>query len=445
MALTRSFPIDSGFPNALDLRRLDAGLIVREGVFPDPTTTAAAGVAYGDGGWNVGAVAFVAALKRGGAPYSLSYGVARLANDAAGTAWTIDAAPASGSRIDLLWIRATDPGEGEATSGTDGPGGVARAVPVFGVTTGVAATTPVAPALPAGALLIATVTTPSGAASIAGSTIVQSYKFAQLAGGIRYARTLSEFSDEPGYVGEEAITLTSYQRYRYDGAAWVVAPYVLKQTVQYTASGTFVKADYPRARALRVRVQGGGGGSGGCAATGAGQFSMGGSGGGGAHVERFITDVASLAASETITVGAAGAAGTTTTGGGDAADSSAFGAIGAGGRGGGFGSASAPLTGAAGTRGGVKAPAGTYDVGVFGGGASQGFALAATALHVGAPGTSPLATRFTFAQVGGTGVAATAGLNYGGGALAPANTESQAAARAGAAGGAGVVIVEVFE
>lgn len=445
MTLTRSFPIDEGYPNALDLRRLDAGLIVREGVFPDPTTTAAAGVAYGNGGWNVGAVAFVAALKRGGAPYSLSYGVARLANDAAGTAWTIDAAPVSGSRIDLLWIRATDPGEGEATSGTDGPGGVARAVPVFGVTTGVAATTPVAPALPAGALLIATVTTPSGAASIAGSTIVQSYKFAQLAGGIRYARTLSEFSDEPGYVGEEAITLTSYQRYRYDGAAWVVAPYMLKQTVQYTASGTFVKADYPRARALRVRVQAGGGGSGGAAPTAAGETSIGGAGGGGAYAERFITDVAALSASETITVGAGGTAGATTpTAGGTGGTSSAFGAVAAGGVGGGLGSADTALTGVPGVARGGGVASGTFDLSVTGGDAMQGFSLAGNRLFLGAGGVSFFA-RARSTEIAGGSRDGGAGYAYGGGAYGGANIASQATGRPGAAGGAGVVIVEVFE
>lgn len=189
MSLSRSFPIDSGFPNAVDLRRLDAGLIAREGVFPDPTTTAAAGIAVGTTAWNVQARPFVAALKRGGAPYSLSYGVARLANSAQVNAWEIQPAPASGSRIDLLWIRATDPGEGETTSGSDGPGGAARAVPIFGVTAGTPSGTPATPALPAGALLIATVTTPSGAASIAGSTIAQSYGFAHLVGGVAYYRT----------------------------------------------------------------------------------------------------------------------------------------------------------------------------------------------------------------------------------------------------------------
>ena len=211
MPLTRSYPLDSGFPNALDLRRLDAGLIAREGVFPDPTTTAAAGIAFGNGAWNVGARVFVAALKRGSAPYSLTHGVARVANASAGTEWAIPAAPVSGSRIDLLWIRATDTTQGETTSGTDGPGGVARAVPIFGQTNGVAAGVPAAPALPAGALLIATVTTPSGAASIAGSTIVQSYDFTHLVGGLAYYRTTAAMrADVAGLApGQQCVVIAT--------------------------------------------------------------------------------------------------------------------------------------------------------------------------------------------------------------------------------------------
>lgn len=224
MPLSRSFPIDSGFPDAVDLRRLDAGLIAREGVFPDPTTTAAAGIAFANGAWNVGARVFVAALKRGGAPYSLAYGVARVANDSQATAWTIPAAPVSGSRIDLLWIRATDPGQGEATSGSDGPGGAARAVPIFGVTAGTPSGTPATPALPAGALLIATVTTPSGAASIAGSTIVQSYGFAHLVGGVAYYRTAAALlADTANNVqGQRAFAIDSGVTYEWRGSAWVV-------------------------------------------------------------------------------------------------------------------------------------------------------------------------------------------------------------------------------
>ena len=41
MALTRGFGVDASFPNAIDHRRVDSGLITREGLFPDPITTAA--------------------------------------------------------------------------------------------------------------------------------------------------------------------------------------------------------------------------------------------------------------------------------------------------------------------------------------------------------------------------------------------------------------------
>ena len=423
MTLTRSYPISEGYPTALDVRRLDAGLIVREGVFPDPTTVLAAGVAYGNGGWNVGAVAFVAALKRGGAAYSLGYGVARLVNDAAGTAWTIDAAPVSNSRIDLLWIRATDPDEGEATSGTDGPGGVARAVPVFGYTAGTAASSPVAPALPSGALLIATVTTPSGAASIAGSTIVQSFDFAQAAGGILYGRTFAEISAKPGVIGDEAVTLTAYQRYRYSGSAWEVAPYELRQTVTFTSSGTFSKATYPWLRAIKVTCVGGGGGGGG----GNGSATVGqGGGGGGGTAESFITDIAALSASVTVTVGGGGA-GSSSSGGGGVASSFGSAVIGAAGSGANFdgGAGGSGSTGdrTFGGNGGGSGGNDTSNQSGQGGGSSRGG---------GGRGLAP----FTVSTGGNDG------LNFGGGG-GGARVRSGTGA-AGGNGAQGVVIVELF-
>lgn len=222
MALTRTWPIDAGFPNALDLRKTDSGSTPREGVFPDPITVATAGIAYGNGGWNVGARPFVATVRRGTAPFALTYGTAKVANDSAGTAWTIGGAPGSGSRIDLLWIRVTDPTQADSMSGapTDGPAGMARAVPVYGVTAGTASGTPVAPTLPAGALEIARVTTPTGAASIAGSTIVQTYAFAHVLGSDLYVRTASALPTV-AYRGEFARALDSGWLYRHNGTAWV--------------------------------------------------------------------------------------------------------------------------------------------------------------------------------------------------------------------------------
>lgn len=187
MALTRSFPIDEGRPNAIDLRKHDASLYPREGVLPDPVTIATAGIAYYSSAWAIAARPFGFVSKRGGAPYSQSYGSARGSNDAAMTAWTIPGAPASGTRIDRLWVRLTDPTQGEPTT-TPGGETVARAVPVFGITPG----TPGLATLPAGAVEIATVSTAAGAVSAAASVITQTYKFAHVVGSAIYVRNLGE-------------------------------------------------------------------------------------------------------------------------------------------------------------------------------------------------------------------------------------------------------------
>lgn len=82
--------------------------------------------------------------------------------------------------------------------------------------------------------------------------------------------------------------------------------YRYKQTVSFTSSGTFTKASYPWLRAIRVKCQGGGGAGGGTGSLGLNQVQVSGSGGGGAYAESFITDIAGLASSITVTVGAGG-------------------------------------------------------------------------------------------------------------------------------------------
>ena len=83
--------------------------------------------------------------------------------------------------------------------------------------------------------------------------------------------------------------------------------YRYHSTLYFTSSGTFSKASYPWLRAIRVKCQGAGGGGG----NRNGATECAGGGGGGACAESFITDIASLAASETVTVGAGGAGGAT--------------------------------------------------------------------------------------------------------------------------------------
>lgn len=219
MPLTRPHFIDKAYPNAVDIRKNQSAIFPREGIFPDPLTVLAAGIAYGNGGWDVAARPFTANLKRGGAPYSMTYGAAQIANDSAATAWTIDAAPGSGTRVDRLWVRATDPTEAEALT-TPGGETAPRAVPIFGVTTGSPAIQP----LPAGAIEIAQVSTPAGAVSIAGSTITQTYKFAGVVGGTIYVRNRTELDAIVTPVeGDRAWDLAANIGYVYVDA-WRIEP-----------------------------------------------------------------------------------------------------------------------------------------------------------------------------------------------------------------------------
>lgn len=188
MPLTRPYPIDKAFPNAIDLRKQLSGIIPREGIFPDPVTVNQ-GIAYANGAWNVGARPFIAAFKRGGAPSTQAYGTGLGTNDAAATAWTVPAAPGSGTQITRLWVRWTDPTQGEALTVPAGET-VPRAVPTFGSNSGTSIGD--LPALTAGVMEIAQVSMPSGAASIAGATITQIAPFAHVVGGPVLFRNATE-------------------------------------------------------------------------------------------------------------------------------------------------------------------------------------------------------------------------------------------------------------
>lgn len=249
---------------------------------------------------------------------------------------------------------------------------------------------------------------------------------------------------EPTYASPTEYSFATYD----GGTTWlgVASVYDLANDgyhlVTFTASGTFAKADYPWAKSVRVRVVGGGGGSGGCALTAAGETSAGGGGGGGGYAEKRIP-VSALAASETVTVGAAGTAGGTGTSGGTGGTSS-FGshAVATGGAGGDVGAAASPLTMVSGAPGGGGNGT-TGDVVVRGDQAYPAFALAVNRVFISWGGASVLAASRGRAAIG-AGTAAAEGFQYGGGAHGPGNTQSEASARAGAAGAAGVVIVEIF-
>jgi hypothetical protein len=216
--------------------------------------------------------------------------------------------------------------------------------------------------------------------------------------------------------------------------------YRYNSTVYFTSNGTFTKATYPWLRAIRVKCQGGGGGGGGCATTTASQVSAGVSGGGGVYAESFITDISSLSASVTVTVGSSGAGGSAGNNAGSTGGTSSFGSAvsASGGLGGGGGPGAAPVTFATAT--GV-ATTGVGDLVIAGEGSEAALYLNTGGAQSPRGGSSVLGTGAGGRLSSGPG---NAGNNYGGGGSGGANTVSQGTARAGGAGAAGIVIVELY-
>jgi hypothetical protein len=220
--------------------------------------------------------------------------------------------------------------------------------------------------------------------------------------------------------------------------------YRYNSTVYFTSNGTFTKADYPWLRAIRVRLVGGGGGGGGAGSTTGSQCAMGSGGGGGGYAERFITDIAGLSASVSVTVGSGGAGGVGVNE-GSTGGTSIFGSTQAtGGLGGGrksFDDATTviptqPVGGGA---------SGTFDLGLRGSPGSMGICLAVSgdATQAGNGGSSVLGggAQGRRADVANAG---TAGVSPGGGGSGAANGPSVGSNSTGGAGGAGIVIVELF-
>jgi hypothetical protein len=116
----------------------------------------------------------------------------------------------------------------------------------------------------------------------------------------------------------------------YDGTDWrnvsidSVGSYRFVETLYFTSSGTFTKADYPWLRAIKVKVQAGGSGGAGRAASN----NSGAGGAGGGYAERFFSDIASLSSSVTVTVGAGGAGGAAGNNNGAVGGVSSFGNVG---------------------------------------------------------------------------------------------------------------------
>lgn len=177
MTLTRTFPTDSaGLPLA-DTRLLVAAMVEsdttgkpRAGVLPshyNPLVTGTTGMAYS-------VATFAAVTARAG------MGAELVANDGAATVATT-AAPGANSRIDVIWVR--------SLFTTTGDAGVN---PVFGVTQGTAAASPLKPAIPAGALELATAVVLSTTTQTSTAVITQTHPYTAMEGGTVALRNQAE-------------------------------------------------------------------------------------------------------------------------------------------------------------------------------------------------------------------------------------------------------------
>lgn len=97
----------------------------------------------------------------------------------------LDAAPSANSRIDVVYVKQNE---------TRSPMSDSSDVPTFGVVKGVVAATPVAPAVPAGALALAQVLLPAGVSNTAASGVVitQTYIGAALKGDMLRVQTSAQ-------------------------------------------------------------------------------------------------------------------------------------------------------------------------------------------------------------------------------------------------------------
>jgi hypothetical protein len=217
----------------------------------------------------------------------------------------------------------------------------------------------------------------------------------------------------------------------YNSTDWVTvanagtAAYNFVETLYFTTNNTFTKATYPWLRAIRVKCVGGGGGGGGVGTN----FGTGGGGGGGSggKAESFITDIAGLADSVTVTVGSGGAGGagntTGTTGG-----NSTFSGLTANGATGGR-SSNGDQTSRQGGVGG-QSSGGDLNIGGFAGLPSTDFASGLG----GGPGGADLIT------ISSDGVNAFGNFGGGGGGAFDTGTTF----RTGGAGANGIVILELY-
>jgi len=208
MTLTRSF-IKNAVTTPLDSRLMNmAGLVCnndgspRTGVLGNAGTTPTAGIVSTLATMNVAIAAAEFATSKGkadGVPIFTNDGVVNVA---------IGAAPASNSRIDVIYVKHNDDTTGDA-----------NALPVFGVLAGTAAASPTKPGpIPTGALELATLRVYSGTTATNGGSnlLTNTYQMTAARGGVVPVRTIAERDAWTNPVdGQLVFVLATDSTYQY--------------------------------------------------------------------------------------------------------------------------------------------------------------------------------------------------------------------------------------
>jgi len=183
MALTNGFVTTAG-TTARDARQMELGRITR-----NQDNTPRPGQLYGDSN-AVKSTSSMSVTLLGDTSWALtrgkSDGVVIITNDG-DVQVALDPAPSANSRYDVVYLKQNDTEKGDANS-----------QPVVGKVTGTAAASPTVPAVPSGALLLATVLVPAGvtATNASGVVVNNLVKFTALNGAaIRYRAFSDMLSD----------------------------------------------------------------------------------------------------------------------------------------------------------------------------------------------------------------------------------------------------------
>ena len=208
MTLTRGF-IRNAVTTPLDARLMDMATLVqntdgspRTGVLGAANLDIVTALAT----MNVAVAAAEFAASKGKAD-----GVALYTNDGVVNV-PIAAAPGANSRIDVIWTRHQDNTTGDGAS-----------TPIFGVTAGAAAASPTKPAIPTGALELATLRVYAGttAANGGSNTLTNTYQMTAARGAVVPFRTKVELDGWTNPVdGQEAYVVGESSTYKRQGGGW---------------------------------------------------------------------------------------------------------------------------------------------------------------------------------------------------------------------------------